>query len=220
MRFLPFRAAALALLTFCTPGNNDRRAGAAGGPESGMASDSGAGGMSSQDTMASAGGASAVGESASTSSGAGGAMTATAMLSQVHVANAAEIRLAKKAESSGRSPAVKRIARKLETDHTQNQQELDALAKQVNVTITDAAGGAAPGDTVPPPELAGKTGTAFDRAYLEHEIQDHQSNIDKIQSQMIPAASNPQVKSYLQKTVTAMEGHLKALQQVQQQVKA
>jgi putative membrane protein len=218
MRPLLVPAAALALLTFCTPGNNERRNGGAGdgGPESGMASGNGAGGMSAQDTMARAGGDTA---STGTPNGTAQPMTPNGMLSQLNVANTAEIQLSKKAQATAQSPAVKRVAQRLQTDHAKNSKELQALAKKLNVNIVPAAGGATNPDTATvPADLTNKTGAEFDRAFVDHEVQDHQANIDKIQNQMIPAADNPQLKAFLQKTVTAMQGHLRELQQVQQQL--
>ena len=69
-----------------------------------------------------------------------------------------------------------------------------------------------------PSDLQGKTGSDFDRAFVQHEIDDHQSNIDKIEKQILPSIQNEQVKSYLQKTVTEMQSHLSSLKQVQQQL--
>jgi putative membrane protein len=69
-----------------------------------------------------------------------------------------------------------------------------------------------------PTDLQAKTGAEFDRAFIQHEIDDHQSNVDKIQKQILPSLQNEQIKTYLQKTVTEMQGHLSSLKQVQQQL--
>jgi putative membrane protein len=71
-----------------------------------------------------------------------------------------------------------------------------------------------------PAELQGKTGAEFDRAFVQHQIQLHQSNIQKIQNQMLPAVQEPQLKAYLQKTVKAMQGHLATLEQTEQQIRS
>jgi putative membrane protein len=217
MRSFLFPAAALSLLTFCTPGNN-RQTG-----ETGMAG--GAGGQSSSDTMASS---SSTMSSANSSSAA--ADTATnnatspttpaAILSQLSMANTMEIQLSKMAQKKASSPKVKQVAARLLADHSKNESQLKALAKQLNVTLTPSAGGnpTAADSAAMPSELQGKSGAQFDQAFVQHEIDDHQSNIQKIQSQMLPSAQNAQVKSYLQKTVTAMQGHLASLQQAQKQL--
>src|SRR5215203_526336 len=107
-----FPAAALLILTFCSPAN-DRQSG------SETASD-GAGGMSSHDTMPMAA------PPADTSSNP--TSTPAAILSQMNVANTTEIQLARMASKKASSPDVKRLAQKLMSDHTKNRQELMALA--------------------------------------------------------------------------------------------
>ena len=191
-------AAALALLTFCSPGNN-RRSG-----ETGMATDT-AGRPSTDSTSAAL---------------AAEAVTPTGILSQLYVANTTEIQLSKLAAKKASSPAVKRVAGKLAADHSKNREEEQALAQKLNITLTPATGAeaSASDSTGLPSDLQGKTGRDFDKAFVEHEIKDHEDNIQKIQSQLLPAASNPEVKAYLQKTLTAMQGHLAALKQAQQQL--
>jgi putative membrane protein len=198
MRFVCIPVAALALLTFCSPGNN-RRTG-----ETGMTTDTAA--RHSTD-------------SASTSSSTE-AVTPAAILSQLYTANTSEIQLSKLAARKAASPAVKRVAAKLAADHAKNREEERALAQKLNITLTPAAGAetSAADSTALPSDIQGKTGRDFDKAFVEHEIKDHEDNIQKIQTQLLPAASNPEVKAYLQKTLTAMQGHLASLKQVQQQL--
>jgi putative membrane protein len=204
MRFL-IAPAALILLTYCSPGNN------AQGRESG-AGEQTAGGLSSNDTMSSA--------NTDSSAPAGeGMATPSAMLSQLNVANTTEIQLGQLVARKASSSQVKQIARKLATDHTKNQQELRALAQKLNLSLTPAQGGEVTDSTSIPADLRSKSGAEFDKAFIQHEIEDHQANIDKIRNQMLPAAQDQQVKAYLQKTVTAMEGHLAALKKVDQQIR-
>jgi putative membrane protein len=203
MRPVLLPAAALALLTFCSPGGN-RRSG-----ETGMASDSAA--RPTNDSAS---------RSATDSAAGGEAVTPAAILSQLYLANTSEIQVSKVAAKKAASPAVKRMAAKLAADHAQNREEERALAQKLDVTLTPAAGagGSATDSTGLPSDLQGKTGRDFDKAFVEHEIKDHEDNIQKIQSQLLPAASDPQIKAYLQKTLTAMQGHLTRLKQVQQQL--
>lgn len=198
MRSLLFPAVALALLASCSPGNNSRRT--ASTDTTGASSETG---MAGKDTTS--------------ATGAKTSMTAAAIFSQLYAANTTEIALAKRAEQKAKSPAVKRIAGKLAADHAKNRTQLEALAKKMNVSLPSAAGGAV-ADTAMPQDLLSKTGADFDKGYIEHEIQGHQSNIDKLQNQMIPAATDPEVKSYLQTTLKEMENHLAMLQKVQKQL--
>jgi putative membrane protein len=207
MRSALFPAAALALLTFCSPGN-DRQS------DTGMAND-GSGGMSSRDTALSS--APAPGGA---DTGASAEATPAAILSQMNVANTMEIQLSRMASKQATSPAVKRIATQLVTDHSKNRQEVTALAKKLNVSLTPAAGGdVSAGDSAAmPAELQGVSGAEFDRAFVQHQVQLHQNNIQKIQSQTLPAVQEPQVKAYLQKTLKEMQGHLATLEKTEQQL--
>lgn len=187
-------ATALAFLAFCSP-DTTRRSG-----ETGMA----------VDTAPS-------GDSASPSST---AVTPAAILSELHLANTTEIQLSKLAVKQASSAAVKRIAKQLAADHSKNRQQVRALAQKLGLTLTPAAGGSiAAADSPPvPPELRGNTGADFDRAFVEHEIDEHREGIEKIQNQLLPAAQSEQVRAYLQGTVAEMQSHLASLQQVQRQL--
>jgi putative membrane protein len=196
----------LVLLVACSPQNN-RRDG-----DTGMA-EGAPGGIGSRDTMPAA-----TADSAATAGT--GEATPAAVLSQMNLANTTEIQLSTVASRQATSPRVKQIARKLIADHTRNREQVLALAQRVNLTLTPARGASvsAADSAAMPADLQGKTGADFDRAFIEHEIRDHQSNIQKIQNQLLPASQDQQLKDYLQKTVTEMQGHLGSLQEVQQQL--
>lgn len=206
MKLSVLPAATLLLLLACSSENN-RRSG-----DTGMA-EGAPGGLSTHDTMPSA-----MGDSAAV--GGNAEATPAAVLSQMNVANTTEIQLSTLATKKARSPEVKQIARKLVADHTKNREEVLALAQKVNVTLTPAQGGSiSSGDSVAmPQDLQTKSGAEFDKAFIQYQIEAHQSNIERIQNQTLPSMQDEKIKAYLQKTVTDMQGHLAALQQVQQQL--
>ena len=188
----------------CSSGDNRR------GGDTGMA-DSAAGGMSSHDTMPMSGDSAVGGNTPVTPEG---------VLSQMNVANTTEIQLGTIAGKKAGSAQVKQIARRLVADHTKNRQQVRALAQKLNISLTPGQGGSvsAADSAAIPSDLQGKSGADFDRAFIQHEIDDHQSNIEKIEGQILPAMQNEQIKTYLQTTVTEMQGHLSSLQKVQQQL--
>ena len=197
---------ALVLLVSCSPGNQRSS-------ETGMAK-GGAGGLSTRDSMP------ATPDTMSftrtdTTSGTGAASAPAALLSQLNEANTAEIQLSTVAAKKARSPRVKQVARKLAAEHTKNREELRALAQKLNVTLTSGQGDSS--STVPP-DLRGKSGRNFDRAFIQHEINAHQASIEALQTQAIPAVQNADIKGYLQTTVKDMQGHLSSLKQVQKQL--
>jgi putative membrane protein len=203
IRTLPL--AVLTLLISCSPDNTRR------GGDTGMA-EGAEGGLSSGDTMPRPASDSAV----TTSSEA----TPAAVLSQMNGANTIEIQLSTLAAKKATSPQVKQIAKKLVTDHTRNREQVLALAQKVNVILTPAQGGgvSAADRGGLPADLPAKSGAEFDKAFVQHEIDDHESKIGRIQNQILPAVQDEQIRTYLQETVTEMQGHLTSLQQVQQQL--
>ena len=199
-------AAILLLLIACFSENGRR------GGDTGMA-DSAPGGISSRDTMRSA--------MADTGAVGGNAeATPAGVLSQMNLANTTEIQLSTLAARKASSPQVKQIARKLVAHHTKNREAVRALAQKVNVTLTPAQGGSvSSSDSVAmPQELQNVSGAEFDKAWLQYQINAHNSNIQRIQNQTLPAVQEPQIKTYLQKTLTDMQAHLASLEQVEQQL--
>jgi putative membrane protein len=150
-----------------------------------------------------------------------GTTSPAAILSLLYVANTTEIQLARLAAKKASSLKVKQVAKKLAADHAQNREEELALAQKLNVTLTPAAEGetAAADSAALPPELQGKTGPDFDKGFVEHEIKEHAANIEKIQNDLLPAAPNAEMRAYLQRTLTAMQGHLAVLEQVQERLR-
>ena len=203
--------ALLALLVSCSPGN--RRS-----SETGMA-EGGAGGLSTRDTMPSTTDTMSFTRADSGTTGASSAPAA--ILSEMNVANTSEIQLSTIAARKASSPKVKQIARKLAADHAKNREELRALAQRLNVTLIPGRGaGVSAADSASlPVDLRAMSGRKFDLAFLNHEIEDHQADIEKLQTQAIPSVQNADIKAYLQKTVTEMQDHLSSLKQVQKQLR-
>jgi putative membrane protein len=199
-------SAAFILSLIACSSENPRRDG-----DTGMA-EGAPGGLSTRDTMPSAMGDTAVAGNAEA--------TPAGVLSQMNVSNTTEIELSRLASTKASSPAVKQIARTLVAHHTKNREEVRALAQKVNVTLTPAQGGSvSSADSVAlPQDLQNLSGADFDKAWLQHQIEAHNSNIQRLQNQTLPAVQDPQIKAYLQKTLTAMQGHLASLERAEQQL--
>jgi putative membrane protein len=198
--------AVLLLLIACSS-ENTRRNG-----DTGMA-EGAPGGISTRDTMPSA-----TGDTGAVSGN--GEATPAGVLSQMNVSNTTEIQLSALATKKASSPQVKEIANKLVAHHKKNREEVRALAQKVNVTLTPAQGGSvSSADSVAmPQDLQTLSGAEFDKAWVQYQINAHNANIQRIQNQTLPSVQDPQIKSYLQKTLTTMQGHLVNLEQVEQQL--
>ena len=103
--------------------------------------------------------------------------------------------------------------RDLGTGFARDHDDLAARARELGtrLSITPTAK-----PTVQAPDasatLASKTGTEFDRAYLQHEVEFHRWFVDQINGSMLPSTTNPELKTFLEQAVPALQAHLKAAQ--------
>jgi putative membrane protein len=214
MRLILLPAAVAAAVVSCGPSSRDTSR--ADNRETGMAGtvgDSAGAPARSIDTAHTPDTAHMGGATASKSS------AASAMLSQLEVANTAEIKDGELALKHSRNQSIREFAQRLVKDHRQSREEGRKLAKNLKVDLSQVAGGATESQSAAAGELAGKSGKDFDRAFVDQQVQAHQQNIDKIQSQMLPQAQDAQLKAYLQKTVTVMQGHLASAKVLQNDLK-
>ena len=130
------------------------------------------------------------------------ALDDASIVTQLAQADMAEVQQARTALKQSKNAVVRSLAQRLETDHAAHLKQMRDLATKLKVPAPDSSG-------VPPaPELQGKTGAAFDSAFVQHAVQDHQQDIDKLQNTMLPAAQNAELKALIQKTVPKLQAHL------------
>ena len=130
------------------------------------------------------------------------ALDDASIVTQLAQADMAEVQQARAALKESKNAAVRSLAQKLETDHSAHLKQMRDLAAKLKVATPDSS-------AVPAaPELAGKTGAAFDSAFVQHAIDDHQKDIDKLQNTMLPAAQNAELKTLIQQTVPKLQTHL------------
>ena len=120
----------------------------------------------------------------------------------------AEIRLAELALRNGQSPAVKAFARKLMADHGGGNQELAALAQRKEITPPEGIGAEYQGVV---DDLAKLRGRAFDRAYAQAMVKDHEDDIREYQTEARDG-TDADVRAFAAKAVPMLEAHLRAAQ--------
>jgi putative membrane protein len=185
----------LALMLACGGGRENPPA-ASGAGETGMAADTASTGTPTGEGKASLSG----------------------LLSRLELANTAEIQTSELAAKKAQSPAVKKIATTLLSDHQQNRTELERLAEQNDVNLVPPGGGSTTRDTAGVTALKSIEGAAFDSAYVAGQLEAHRANIDAIRNQMLPATQAAEVRQFLEKTLAAMEKHQATLQEIQGQL--
>jgi putative membrane protein len=120
-----------------------------------------------------------------------------------------DIAAAKQAQSKAASKDVKAFADDMVRDHEAvNKQALD-LVKKLNVTPEDndtsKALSKAAADKLA--ELGKLSGAAYDKAYVANEVAYHKTVNGALEKQLIPGASNAELKSLLQTGLKIFQGH-------------
>jgi len=129
-----------------------------------------------------------------------------------HVAyTAGEIDVAagKLALSKSMNPMVTAFANDMVRDHTAVNDQALALVKKLNVTPQDndtskALTQAAADKTK---QLSALSGAAFDAAYIANEVAYHKTVNGALQSTLIPAAQNAELKALLSTGLKIFQGH-------------
>lgn len=212
MKQMLLPVAAVAFLTMCSPRNGNRDTAAVSGDTTAMAATTPA------DSTGMA--APAAANSAATTTGMNDEkIDDSAILAKLAMANSTEIQQASAAEKKATSPAVKSYAQMLVRDHTKGKQQGEAVAKKIGAQpsgaeMSDVAKDK--GDEMT--ALQNKTGTDYDKAFISHEIDDHQKDIDELKNDLLPKAQSPDVKALIQKTLPVMQQHLDRAKQIEQQL--
>jgi putative membrane protein len=116
----------------------------------------------------------------------------------------------KLAESMASSPEVKKFGKDMMRDHTGINKSAVDLVTRLKVTPEDnptamslKKGGAANVDA-----LKTMKGTAFDKAYIDHEVAYHEQVLEAMDKTLIPGAKNDELKALLVKVRPTFASHL------------
>jgi putative membrane protein len=135
----------------------------------------------------------------------------------VVTANQVDIDAGKLAVSRSRAKDVKDFAQRMVTDHTGVNKSAVDLVTKLKVTPEDnptsqslKAGGE--GNLK---NLKTLQGAAFDRAYVDHEVQYHEQVLDAVDKVLIPNAKNAELKALLVQVRPAFVAHLEHAKRIQ-----
>jgi putative membrane protein len=138
-----------------------------------------------------------------------------------YTAGVIDIAAAKQAQTKASNKDVKAFAEDMVRDHEAvNKQALD-LVKKLNVTPQDndtsKALSKAAADKLA--ELGKLSGAAYDKAYVANEVAYHKSVNGALETQLIPSASNAELKSLLQTGLKIFQGHQQHAEHVAAELK-
>jgi putative membrane protein len=135
----------------------------------------------------------------------------------VVTANQVDVDAGNLAKDTSSNAEVRKFAQTMVTDHTGVNKSATDLVTKLKVTPQDndtsrslKAGGDKNLST-----LKGLKGSAFDKAYIDHEVAYHQQVIDAIDKTLIPSASNAELKALLVKVRPAFIAHLEHARHLQ-----
>jgi putative membrane protein len=123
-------------------------------------------------------------------------------------ANTYDIETGSLAARKGNSTAVREFGQMIARDHENVRAQGRELAKSLHVTPTPPASFAlATAHAQAMKSLRGTSGKAFDRAFLQHEVDFHNAVIDAVTKTLLPAIQNAQVKDLVTKVAPAFVAH-------------
>jgi putative membrane protein len=138
-----------------------------------------------------------------------------------YTAGQIDIAAGKQALSKASNKDVKAFAEDMVRDHEAvNKQALD-LVKKLNVTPQDndtsKALSKAAADKLA--ELGKLSGAAYDKAYVANEVAFHKTVNGALETQLIPSASNTELKGLLQTGLKIFQGHQQHAEHVAAELK-
>jgi putative membrane protein len=145
-------------------------------------------------------------------------MTDANIVAKLSMADSAEVKLARLAETKAKAAPVKAYARELATDHSNHLKELAALEKKASLNP------AAPSNDNSKQE-ADQTysnfqsmakGLAFDTAFVNHMVADHEKVLSDVKAL---SPQNADLKALIDKTVPTLQKHLDKAKDLQGKLK-
>lgn len=150
--------------------------------------------------------------------GAGGQLTDANVAAVLSVADSGEILPSQAAQQQAQNAQVKQYAQMMVTEHGMLEDSLRALTQRLGVTPAPNAMSQqmrAQADSAMQ-ALQGQTGANFDRAYMQWMVTSHQATLTALDTQLIPAIQNAEMRTAVQQQVRPrVEQHLQQAQQIQ-----
>ena len=126
-----------------------------------------------------------------------------------YTAGQIDIQAAELALQKSRNKEVRDFAENMVLDHKAVNDQALALVKKLNVTPqdNDTSKALSKQATEKLAELAKLKGADYDKAYVANEVAYHKAVNGALETQLIPSASNAELKSLLQTGLKIFQGH-------------
>jgi putative membrane protein len=120
----------------------------------------------------------------------------------------AEVALGQLAQQNASSQTVKTFGQRMVTDHGQANQQLQQIAQSENIALPTALDSK---DQALQKRLSALNGPAFDAAYTQHMVKDHEQDVAEFQREA-QSGQDPALKAFAQKTLPILQQHLQMAQ--------
>jgi putative membrane protein len=138
-----------------------------------------------------------------------------------YTAGQIDIQAAQLALKKSKNKEVRDFATQMERDHKAVNDKALALLNKLKVKPEDnqTSRTLAKQASDSRAELSKLNGAAFDKAYMQHEVDYHKAVNDTLQNTLIPAASNQELKDLLSTGLKIFQGHQQHAEQVVAELK-
>jgi putative membrane protein len=138
-----------------------------------------------------------------------GALDDPTIVAIFDAANTADMETGALAARKGSTKEIREFGEMLVRDHKAVRQQGRDLAARLGVTPTPPADDAsAKAHALAMKELRARSGKAFDRAFLAHEVAYHKAVIDAVTTTLLPAIQNAELKDLVVKVAPAFQAHM------------
>ena len=128
-----------------------------------------------------------------------------------------EVQLGQMAMQKSSNKGVKDFGQMMVTDHSKANDELKQIAQQQGIAIPQTLSDSHQKDV---DDLSKKTGSDFDKSYMDMMVSDHKSDIDDFKkASMNDNIKDAAIKDFASKTLPTLQMHLDKAQEVQNAVK-
>jgi putative membrane protein len=139
-----------------------------------------------------------------------------------YTADLIDVEAGKQALEKSQDKDVRAFAQRMIADHTAVNDQALALVKKLNVTPEDnpTSRNLTKQAETARKKLAGLTGAAFDKAYVDNEVAFHKTVNSALSTTLIPDAQNSELKSLLQSGLKLFQSHLEHAERLAQQLQS
>jgi putative membrane protein len=148
----------------------------------------------------------------------GSTMSNQEILGVLNTINRSEIDAAQLAKQKGSTQEVRSFASRMLNEHQMMMQNMNQLARRMNMQPQKPALATTLEQTHQETmeELRNKSGSDFDKAYIEYQVKMHEQSVDLVKD-AAHSVDHPNLKLQLRQTVPDLQNHLASAQSVERQ---